>query len=176
MKNQTLRRVTPGRRIQWSMSVGLFAVFAADAVFVHAGQPAITGARLLNPKGFVNNGTIHLKPNAPDPPPPTTIIVDTTLNPLTSGSVTPAGNLYTIGTNYGVTAGNNEFFSFSTFNLGTGDTANFVVPTSTTANIISRVTGGASTTFAGTDHRPSCPHWSHSPHWLRRSGIPRTTL
>src|ERR1700679_2415414 len=136
--------------------IGFVAILALGVPSAYAGQPAITAARLLN-SGFINHGTIKLRPNAPPPsgPVPTTITVDTTLNPMTSGTIagTPisgqTGDLYTVGTNYGVTAGNNEFFSFSTFNVGTGDIAQFMAA-SNIQNIISRVTGGTTTSIDGT--------------------------
>src|ERR1700692_4861495 len=92
-------------------AVGMATLVVASgfgAQWVYAGQPAISAARLLN-SGFINHGTIKLRPNAPpaSAPVPTAITVDTTLNPMSSGSITPVGTLYTIGTNYGVTAGNN---------------------------------------------------------------------
>jgi len=118
------------------------------AQWVFAVQPASTASRLLN-SGFINHGAIKLRPNAPSAPVPTAITVDTTLNPMSSGSITPVGTVYTIGTNYGATAGSNEFFSFSTFNLGTGDTAQFMAANNI-QNIISRVTGGTSSNIDGT--------------------------
>jgi len=71
-------------------------------------------------------------------PPPTSIVVNgfgTTVMP-------PASGVYNI--TGGTTAGSNLFHSFSTFNLGTGDTADFNV-TSGISNILARVTGGPST-------------------------------
>lgn len=136
---------------------GCVMVFALGAASVHGETPSTTRAHLTNPNGFVNSGTVRLRPrSSASDPPPTSIVVDTTLNPMSSGSITgtpisgQSGDLYTIGPNYGVTAGNNEFLSFSTFNVGSGDTANFAVPSSSIANIISRVTGGATSTIAGT--------------------------
>jgi filamentous hemagglutinin family protein len=59
-------------------------------------------------------------------------------------SVSGAGGIYNITGGFAPGGGNNLFHSFSTFNLGTGDTADFDV-TSNVTNIIARVTGGAST-------------------------------
>lgn len=70
--------------------------------------------------------------------PPTTI----TPNGLGTTVLPPAAGVYNI--TGGTTAGNNLFHSFSTLNLGTGDTADFNV-SGTTANILARVTGGPST-------------------------------
>jgi filamentous hemagglutinin family protein len=69
---------------------------------------------------------------------PTTTI---TPNGLGTTVLPPVGGTYNI--EGGTAAGNNLFHSFSTFNLGTGDTADFVV-TSNVANILTRVTGGPS--------------------------------
>jgi filamentous hemagglutinin family protein len=143
------------------IGAALVAMLAVGASSAYAAQPAATASRLLN-TGFINHGTIKLRPNAPPPsgPVPTAIAVDTTLNPMSSGAIagTPisgqTGDLYTIGTNYGVTAGNNEFFSFSTFNVGTGDTAQFMAA-SNIQNIVSRVTGGTTTSVDGTIIAPA---------------------
>ncbi len=54
-------------------------------------------------------------------------------------TVTHTGKIYDI--NGGTIKGANLFESFSLFNLGTGDTANFNGPTGV-ENIVSRVTGG----------------------------------
>ena len=90
-----------------------------------------------------------IKPNASQPTVATSIVVDTTLNPLNSGAIAPSNSVYTIGANYGAIAGNNEFFSFSTFNLGTADTANFTGP-GNISNIVARVTGNTSSQINGT--------------------------
>ena len=65
-----------------------------------------------------------------------------TPNGLGTSLLQPTGGVYNI--TGGTTAGNNLFHSFSTFNLGTGDTADFNVSNNVT-NILARVTGGAST-------------------------------
>src|SRR5471030_977290 len=69
--------------------------------------------------------------------PPTAI----TPNGFGSSVLPPAGGVYNI--QGGTTAGSNLFHSFSSFNLGTGDTADFNV-SSNVANILARVTGGSS--------------------------------
>jgi filamentous hemagglutinin family protein len=88
----------------------------------------------------------------PQVDPTTSIVVDTTLPSASSGTVpgvsNGATNTYTLASNYGVQAGTNEYYSFNTFNLYNGDIADFSVANSIT-NIISRVTGGASTTIDG---------------------------
>jgi filamentous hemagglutinin family protein len=63
-------------------------------------------------------------------------------NGLGTAVLIPTGGVYNI--TGGTLAGNNLYHSFSTFNLGTGDTANFNV-SSNIANILARVTGGPST-------------------------------
>ena len=70
--------------------------------------------------------------------PPTTI----TPNGLGTSVASPTAGFYNI--QGGTTAGSNLFHSFSTFNVGTGDTADFNV-TSGITNILARVTGGPST-------------------------------
>jgi filamentous hemagglutinin family protein len=70
---------------------------------------------------------------------PTTTI---TPNGLGTTVVPPTSGFYNI--QGGTVAGNNLFHSFSTFNLGTGDTADFNV-SGNIANILARVTGGPST-------------------------------
>jgi len=130
-------------------NVGLFwlAVLACGAQSAYCADAAATAARSVN-AGFINNGTIHLKPRPSQPPAPvaTTITIDPTLcaptcNSSNSGAITPSGSTYAITPAYGVTSGPNEFFSFSTFNLGTGDIADFSIPSSSITNIVSRVTG-----------------------------------
>jgi filamentous hemagglutinin family protein len=66
------------------------------------------------------------------------------------GSVVGAGNGYTydIGAPLGQTQGANLFHSFSTFNIDTGEHANFSGPASV-AHIIARVTGGETSNVAG---------------------------
>jgi filamentous hemagglutinin family protein len=68
----------------------------------------------------------------------------TTLTPNGFGTTVslPVAGTYNI--TGGTTAGTNLFHSFSTFNVGTGNTANFNVSNSV-ANIFARVTGGPST-------------------------------
>ena len=65
----------------------------------------------------------------------------------TDGSVGPAaqslaGPLYQIPQTLGKLAGGNLFHSFQTFNLGSGQSANFSTSTPGINNVISRVTGG----------------------------------
>jgi filamentous hemagglutinin family protein len=59
------------------------------------------------------------------------------------------GTVYDITSNYGVTAGANEFFSFQTFSLDSGCTALFTAANNIT-NVISRVTGGVPSSIEGT--------------------------
>lgn len=69
------------------------------------------------------------------------------------GTVGPAGMVsgpnFTIPAAAGATRGNNLFHSFSQFNLSQGDTATFTGP-ATIKNIITRVTGGRTSTIDGT--------------------------
>ena len=73
----------------------------------------------------------------------------------TDGSLGPAAQTLT-GPNYaipqtlGKLAGNNLFHSFQTFNLATGEAANFSTTSTTLANVISRVTGGELSQINGT--------------------------
>ena len=62
------------------------------------------------------------------------------VNPLPDGSTPNYHIPYTVGQS----RGNNLFHSFGQFNIGSSETVTFTSP-STTANIIARVTGGAST-------------------------------
>ncbi|MBK9237561.1 MAG: filamentous hemagglutinin N-terminal domain-containing protein [Rhodoferax sp.] len=73
----------------------------------------------------------------------------------TDGSLGPAAQTLT-GPNYaipqtlGKLAGNNLFHSFQTFNLASGQAANFSTTSPTLANVISRVTGGELSQINGT--------------------------
>jgi len=72
----------------------------------------------------------------------------TTITPNGFGTtVTSSAGIYNItgGGHIGI----NIFHSFSTFNLGTGDTADFIA-TATTANILARITGGSPSSIDGT--------------------------
>ncbi len=60
-----------------------------------------------------------------------------------------SGPNYVIPQSLGQLAGNNLFESFSTFNLASGESANFFTTTPGIANIISRVTGGTASTLNG---------------------------
>ncbi|MBK7003274.1 MAG: filamentous hemagglutinin N-terminal domain-containing protein [Rhodoferax sp.] len=73
----------------------------------------------------------------------------------TDGSVGPAaqtlvGPKYTIPQTLGQLAGSNLFHSFQTFNINTGESANFTTSTTGINNIISRVTGGSASSINGT--------------------------
>lgn len=73
----------------------------------------------------------------------------------TDGSVGPAaqsliGPQYTIPQSLGQLAGGNLFHSFQTFNINTGESANFTTSTAGIANVISRVTGGSASSITGT--------------------------
>ena len=73
----------------------------------------------------------------------------------TDGSLGPAaqtltGPNYTIPQTLGKLAGNNLFHSFQTFNLASGEAANFSTTSPTLANVISRVTGGELSQINGT--------------------------
>lgn len=77
------------------------------------------------------------------------------------GSMGPAGPIagpnHVIGSELGQIKGNNLFYSFSEFNIHAGEKATFTGP-STTANIISRVTGGLPSSIDGTiESRTSMP-------------------
>src|SRR5580658_88518 len=54
------------------------------------------------------------------------------------------GNIFTIGPASGKQVGRNLFYSLSTLNLDSGETADFTGPSNVT-NVLTRVTGGAST-------------------------------
>ena len=66
----------------------------------------------------------------------TAIVPDTSLP--TNSVILPNGNVFDITA--GTSVGNNLFHSFQEFNVGAGDTANFIDPGGV-ANILSRVTG-----------------------------------
>ncbi|MBK7003275.1 MAG: filamentous hemagglutinin N-terminal domain-containing protein [Rhodoferax sp.] len=73
----------------------------------------------------------------------------------TDGSVGPTaqtliGPQYTIPQSLGQLAGSNLFHSFQTFNINTGESANFTTSTAGIANVISRVTGGSASNINGT--------------------------
>jgi collagen type VII alpha len=167
MKNPKRHPVGAWHAIIVQIEICLLAMFAWGVQCAYAGQPAATAARLTNPAGFINRGTIKLKPKASPSSMPvaTAITVDTTLcapmcTSTNSGAVTgtpiagQSGELYTIAPTYGTTRGTNEFFSFSTFNIGYFDTANFQIPNSGITNIISRVSSNTSTTIDGTISSP----------------------
>jgi filamentous hemagglutinin family protein len=59
------------------------------------------------------------------------------------------GPNYVIPQSLGQLSGNNLFESFSTFNLASGESANFLTTSTNIANIISRVTGGTASTLNG---------------------------
>ncbi|MBK7002489.1 MAG: filamentous hemagglutinin N-terminal domain-containing protein [Rhodoferax sp.] len=73
----------------------------------------------------------------------------------TDGSIGPAaqtlsGPKYAIPQTLGQLAGNNLFHSFQTFNINSGESANFTTSTAGIANVISRVTGGSASIINGT--------------------------
>jgi filamentous hemagglutinin family protein len=81
--------------------------------------------------------------------PPTSITLDGSMG-HGSGPVSPTSpGFYNITPSMGTVAGSNIFHSFGTFNLGTGDTADFVANAGT-QNIIARVTGGSASSIDGT--------------------------
>ncbi|MEB3164269.1 MAG: S-layer family protein, partial [Prochlorothrix sp.] len=81
------------------------------------------------------------------PPTPAQITADTTLSPQTNSSVTQSGSLWQI--TGGTPAGSSLFHSFSTFQLGLGETAYFDNGVSI-ANIFARITGANPATLNGT--------------------------
>ncbi|MDB5850320.1 MAG: exported protein of unknown function, partial [Rhodoferax sp.] len=73
----------------------------------------------------------------------------------TDGSVGPAaqalaGPAFLIPQTLGRVAGGNLFHSFSTFNIGSGESATFTTSTAGINHVISRVTGGSPSVIAGT--------------------------
>jgi filamentous hemagglutinin family protein len=81
--------------------------------------------------------------------PPTSITLDGSLGHGV-GAVSPTSpGFYAITPGMGRTVGANLFQSFGTFNLGTGDTADFQANLGT-QNIIARVTGGSASSIDGT--------------------------
>ena len=70
-------------------------------------------------------------------------------NSLGQSGQTLTGPAYSLTPSYGRTIGNNLFFSFSQFNLASGDVATFSGP-STIQNILSRVTSGSPSSIDGT--------------------------
>lgn len=76
------------------------------------------------------------------------VVVDGTVSNVAGG--TPiTGPVYDINASYGTASSNNLFHSFTTFNIGAGETANFSGPANVT-NVIGRVTGGSPSTIDGT--------------------------
>ena len=80
-------------------------------------------------------------------------ITPTTSTPGNLGTVVaPNGNMY--GITGGKQVGNNLYHSFSQFNVGTGDTAQYqttnLLPNPNMQNILSRVTGGSPSSIFGT--------------------------
>lgn len=65
------------------------------------------------------------------------------------GAVQSLSGAMVIPQTLGRLAGNNLFHSFATFNINTGESANFTTTTTTLANVISRVTGGSPSTING---------------------------
>ena len=81
--------------------------------------------------------------NAAPPPVPTSIIGNTVSGNFSTQVLPPSGNIY--GIQGGLTAGKNLFHSFSQFNLGPGDIAQFqtsnLSPTAAISNILGRING-----------------------------------
>lgn len=81
--------------------------------------------------------------------PPTSIVLDGSLGHA-AGAVNPTSpGFYEITPSMGKSVGANLFQSFGTFNLGTGNTADFEANAGT-QNIIARVTGGSASSIDGT--------------------------
>ena len=83
----------------------------------------------------------------------TTSITPTTGSGSLGTAISPSGRLYNI--TGGTRAGTNLFHSFGNFNVGTGDTAEFInTPVNgslpITSNILGRVTGGNISNIFGT--------------------------
>src|SRR5271156_2228138 len=80
---------------------------------------------------------------------PTSITLDGSMG-HGSGPVSPTSpGFYNITPSMGTVAGSNIFHSFGTFNLGTGNTVDFVA-NANTQNIVARVTGGSASSIDGT--------------------------
>ncbi|UJP05903.1 MAG: filamentous hemagglutinin N-terminal domain-containing protein [Nitrosomonas sp.] len=75
----------------------------------------------------------------------THIQTDNTLSGISEFNINAPGSeqCYTLSEINGAIAGDNLFYSFSDFNIGTGDTAWFSLNTPNITNVISRVTGGS---------------------------------
>ena len=71
-------------------------------------------------------------------------------NSLSLPSQTLTGPNFLIPQSLGKLAGNNLFHSFQTFNLASGEVANFTTTSNNIANVISRVTGGDPSYINGT--------------------------
>ena len=83
--------------------------------------------------------------------PVTQIVRDGTVGPpVTVQPVPNSSNVYQIDEGLGLRVGQNVFQSFSLFNLGAGATALFTANPVPTDNVISRVTGGVSSSIFGT--------------------------
>lgn len=65
-------------------------------------------------------------------------------------ATTLSGPRYTIPESLGRLAGSNLFQSFDTFNINSGESANFTTSSSGIANVITRVTGGSTSLINGT--------------------------
>jgi large exoprotein involved in heme utilization and adhesion len=76
-------------------------------------------------------------------------VLDPVLNDPNHVQNTPGGHIQVINENNGKHSGDNLFFSFKDFNIGSGDTAYFNL-TQTWENVISRVTGGHISYIDGT--------------------------
>lgn len=79
----------------------------------------------------------------------TQIQIDNTLSGINSHDINAIGTNYKLSNDDGRTVGSNLFFSFSNFNVGTGDTAWFELHMPGLANVISRVTGGSESVIDG---------------------------
>src|SRR5262245_57461472 len=81
------------------------------------------------------------------------IVLDGSLNGLTTDITASGGPDYVIPDDLGVQRGGNLFHSFSLFNLATGNSATFTDDPSTglpIGNVIARVTGGTPSQIDGT--------------------------
>jgi filamentous hemagglutinin family protein len=98
----------------------------------------------------------------------TNIAPDVAAGFTTGTQVTRAGAVTTIAG--GVQAGANLFHSFTTFDLGTGDTARWTAANPAgVANIVNRVTGGTFSTIAGTIDTTAIPNASF--YFINPAGI-----
>lgn len=81
----------------------------------------------------------------------THIQTDGTLSGISEVNINAIGNsqIYTLSEINGKLSGQNLFFSFSDFSIGSTDTAKFALNTPSLTNVISRVTGGSESLISG---------------------------